>query len=189
MARVMEKNPILFITGNKDKFAEAQALFGLPFQQVNIDIPEIQSLDAHEIIRHKLLVAEEHATGNYIVEDTSLYFDCLGGKLPGPLVKWFEKALGISGLADITKSMGNTEATAVTLIGYTQGNGTMHFFEGSLRGIIVPPRGIKDFGWGPIFQPDRHTKTFGEMDRDEKHAISMRGIAFCQLHKFLSTAT
>ena len=59
--------------------------------------------------------------------------------------------------------------------------------EGILTGEIVAARGDKDFGWGPIFQPEGNKKTFGEMERDEKHAISMRGIAARKLKDFLQS--
>jgi len=81
--------------------------------------------------------------------------------------------------------MGEDKARAIVLIGYIDNTGVVKFFEGSLEGKIVPARGDKDFGWGPIFQPLGHDKTFGEMDRDEKHTISMRGIAARKLNEFL----
>ena len=43
-----------FITGNKNKLKEVQAV--LPdVEQLDIDLPEIQEIDAHEIIKNKLL--------------------------------------------------------------------------------------------------------------------------------------
>ncbi|MCB1384930.1 MAG: hypothetical protein KDJ80_03225, partial [Nitratireductor sp.] len=32
-----------------------------------------------------------------------------------------------------------------------------------------PPRGDKGFGYDPVFQPDGHAVTFGEMAASEKH--------------------
>lgn len=176
---------IKFITGNKDKFEEVKSMLGLPLAQLDLDLPEIQEIDAQEIVKQKLLAAEEHSTGEYIVEDTSLYLDCLGGKLPGPLIKWFIKAIGNEGIVEMTQKFGNDGVEARTIIGYAKKNGEMNFFEGSLRGRIVSARGNKDFGWGPIFQPDGYDKTFGEMERDEKHNISMRSIALRKFKEYL----
>ena len=142
-------------------------------------------MDAREIVRHKLLAAEAHASGEYMVEDTSLHLQSLGNALPGPFIKYFEKAVGIEGIALLAERLGNAEAIAKTVIGYAGPTGTLHFFEGTLQGHIVPPRGTNDFGWGPIFVPKGHEKTFGEMTRDEKHAISMRGMAAKKLREFL----
>ncbi len=57
--------------------------------------------------------------------------------------------------------------------------GAVQFFEGTVDGHLVwPPRGTKGFGYDPIFVPDGHTQTFGEMDPAQKHAISHRANAF-----------
>lgn len=181
----MAQEPLYFITGNKDKYTEVQSLLGLPLVQMDIELPEIQSLDAKEVVRQKLRAAEEHQKGAYIVEDTSLYLECLENTLPGPFVKWFEKAIGIDGIATLTEKLGNNNAEARTCIGYAKNNGEMHFFEGILHGTIVPRRGEKDFGWGPIFVPDGHEKTFGEMEWEEKHLVSMRSVAVQHLRAFL----
>lgn len=59
--------------------------------------------------------------------------------------------------------------------GYTES------FEGKVYGRIVPPAGDKGFGYDPIFIADGYDVTFGEMDPEEKHAISHRANAFKQL--------
>jgi XTP/dITP diphosphohydrolase len=49
-------------------------------------------------------------------------------------------------------------------------------FEGRVDGeLVFPPRGTKGFGYDPIFLPDRHAKTFGEMMSAEKHAMPADG--------------
>lgn len=54
--------------------------------------------------------------------------------------------------------------------------------EGIVTGTLTfPPRGSKGFGYDPIFIPDGHTLTFGEMAPAAKHAISHRARAFAQL--------
>ncbi|MEE9388190.1 MAG: RdgB/HAM1 family non-canonical purine NTP pyrophosphatase [Paracoccaceae bacterium] len=55
-------------------------------------------------------------------------------------------------------------------------------FEGLVSGRLVwPMRGNLGFGFDPIFIPDGKDQTFGEMDPDEKHAISHRADAFEKL--------
>ncbi|HPL93203.1 MAG TPA: RdgB/HAM1 family non-canonical purine NTP pyrophosphatase [bacterium] len=172
-----------FITGNKHKFAEVQAI--LPqVEQLDIDLPEIQEIDAKEIIKSKLLEALKHQSGELIVEDTSLYFDALNG-LPGPLIKWFMKTLGNQGLADLAAKFGNNRAQAKTIIGYARSAEEIYFFEGVVTGRIVPPSGNSDFGWDPIFLPDAYDKTFAELSAEEKNQISMRRMAVNQLKEFL----
>jgi len=40
---------------------------------------------------------------------------------------------------------------------------------------VWPPRGEKGFGYDPMFLPDGHTRTFGEMPSEEKHGLPPRG--------------
>jgi len=177
---------LYFITGNKNKFSEAKAILS-EVEHLEMDLPEIQSADAHEIIRAKLKEALHHHDGEFLIEDTSLYFDCLNG-LPGPLIKWFLEALGNEGLAKITEKLGQTGAEAKTIIGYAKNHDELFFFEGAVRGQIVAPRGETIFGWDPIFLPDGYDKTFAEMSRDEKNKISMRRMALNKLKEFLESA-
>ena len=45
-------------------------------------------------------------------------------------------------------------------------------FEGVIDGTIVwPPRGDAGFGYDPIFLPDGHSRTFGELTSEEKHGL------------------
>jgi XTP/dITP diphosphohydrolase len=54
-------------------------------------------------------------------------------------------------------------------------------FEGKVYGHLVwPPRGSMGFGYDPMFVPEGHTLTFGEMEPEAKHAISHRARAFRQ---------
>ena len=60
-----------------------------------------------------------------------------------------------------------------------QPDGGVQLFEGKVFGQIVwPPRGTKGFGYDPIFVPDGFNESFGEMEPDQKHAISHRARAF-----------
>ncbi len=172
---------LYFITGNKGKYEEVKSILG-NVEQLEMDLPEIQSIDAHEIIRVKLLEAKKHGKGEYIVEDTSLYMDCLNG-LPGPLIKWFLKTMGNDGLYKIADKMNDYRAEARTIVGYSSGN-EIKFFEGSLKGKITEPKGT-GFGWDPIFRPDGFEKTFGEMTKEEKNRISMRRLALNKLKEFI----
>src|SRR3990167_9629438 len=135
---------IYLITGNKGKFAEVQSILG-DVEALDIDLPEIQSLDAHEIIKAKLKEAQKHQTGEFIVEDNSLYLEGLNG-LPGPLIKWFMKTVGNEGLYKMAEAFGNFNAEAKVIIGYSNSAGEISFYEGNTKGTIVSPRGSAGFG-------------------------------------------
>ena len=55
-------------------------------------------------------------------------------------------------------------------------------FEGVVAGQVVwPMRGDQGHGYDPMFQPDGHDITCGEMDRWKKNEISHRADAFAKL--------
>ena len=181
---------VYFITNNLNKFSEVQQI--IPgISQLKIELDEIQELDAKRIIEHKLLEAKKKkseisktsgAGGAIIVEDTSLYLECLNG-LPGPLIKWFLQTIGNEGLYNLTVKLKNNRAEARTLIGYYN-RGKIKYFQGILKGKIVSPR-HSDFGWDAIFMPDGFDEVMGEMTKEEKNEISMRGQAVQKLKDYL----
>ncbi len=172
---------LYFLTGNEDKLREAKLIFP-EIEGLNIDLLEIQSMNTQEIIKHKLEEARKKHDGNFIVEDTSLYIECLND-LPGPLIKWFMKTLGYKGIYNIVKNFDNKKAIAKCIIGFSRAS-KVEYFEGAVHGKIVEPEGT-GFGWDPIFQPENHDKTFGQMTAEEKNRISMRKLAFEKLKEYL----
>jgi XTP/dITP diphosphohydrolase len=55
-------------------------------------------------------------------------------------------------------------------------DGHVEEFEGRVDGTLVwPPRGTKGFGYDPMFLPDGHALTFGEMGSQEKHGLPPKG--------------
>ncbi|MCJ2138315.1 RdgB/HAM1 family non-canonical purine NTP pyrophosphatase [Methylobacterium sp. J-026] len=50
-------------------------------------------------------------------------------------------------------------------------DGHTELFEGRVFGDLVAPRGSAGFGYDPIFRPDGHDRTFGEMSAAEKHGV------------------
>ena len=59
-------------------------------------------------------------------------------------------------------------------------------FEGECRGNInYAPVGDMGFGYDPLFVPDGETRTFAQMELEEKKAISHRGNAIRSLKKAL----
>jgi len=42
--------------------------------------------------------------------------------------------------------------------------------------LVWPPRGTAGFGYDPMFLPDGHARTFGEMTSIEKHGLSPLGL-------------
>jgi inosine triphosphate pyrophosphatase len=183
----MPPRALYFVTGSAGKFREMSA-FIPELEQLKLDLDEIQSLDPQTVIEHKLHQAAQQHTGGgqFIVEDTSLCLDALGG-LPGTLIKWFQQAIGLAGLGELAAKYPDQSATARTVIGYRDGAGESHFFTGEIRGRIVPPRHAGGFGWDDIFIPEGYDHTFSELGPEKKGEMSMRRRAAEQLKTFLST--
>jgi XTP/dITP diphosphohydrolase len=54
--------------------------------------------------------------------------------------------------------------------------------QGEVHGTLTfPPRGDRGFGYDPIFIPNGHDQTFGEMEPAAKDAMSHRAVAFEKL--------
>lgn len=177
---------LYFVTGNTHKFQEFQSiLWAENIEQLTIDLDETQEIDSYKIIRHKLQEALKYHPGPLVIEDTSLYFDCLGGHLPWPLIKRFLYEMTNKGLYELAKKYNNFGVRASVLIGYAKNKDEIEFFEGSINGTIVEPIHATEFGRDPIFQPQGYDKPYGAMEREEKNQISMRRIALDKLKAFL----
>ena len=61
-------------------------------------------------------------------------------------------------------------------------DGHTETFLGRIDGTVAwPPRGNRGFGYDPMFVPLGNSQSFGEMEPDEKHALSHRARAFAQV--------
>ncbi|XP_018330572.1 inosine triphosphate pyrophosphatase [Agrilus planipennis] len=170
--------PITFVTGNSKKLEEVVAILGNTFPRQIVaqkaDLPELQG-EIEEICTKKCQEAFRQIKGPVLVEDTCLCFNALKG-LPGPYIKWFLDKLGPEGLYRMLGNFENKGAEAVCTFAYHPGNpdDQVLLFQGKTEGEIVQPRGPRDFGWDPCFQPLGYKETFAEMPKSEKNKISHR---------------
>lgn len=78
-------------------------------------------------------------------------------------------------------------ARFVCALALAEPGGAIDVFEGEARGrIVFPARGLQGFGYDPIFEPEGHTRTFGEMSHEEKLPLTHRARAFEKLLAALS---
>lgn len=190
VAAMTTKPRITFVTGNAKKLEEVKLYLArggdLPFDLVNqkVDLPELQG-EPEEISAEKCKLAAEQVGGPVIVEDTSLCFNALNG-LPGPYIKWFLEKTGHTGLNNLLAAYEDKSAYAQTIFAFAAGPGSaIELFDGRRAGKIVPARGPSDFGWDPVFQPDCSEKTYAEMEKAEKTAISHRTMSLQKLQAWL----
>lgn len=177
---------IIFGTTNKGKLKEAKIILKINVKGVNLDIDEIQSPDPSRVAAQKAKDYWKELKKPLFVEDLSLSFKAFNN-LPGVYIKDFLENLGNEGLAKIIPQGASREATATTTLAYYNGEGKPRLFTGKVKGTIAKnPKGDKGFGWDPVFIPKGSTKTFAEMNLEEKNKYSMRAKALLKLHKWLS---
>jgi XTP/dITP diphosphohydrolase len=74
------------------------------------------------------------------------------------------------------KSAGQRRGHFVSALCVAWPDGHAEEFEATVDGTIVwPPRGTQGFGYDPLFKPDGHDRTFGEMPAEEKHGLPPHG--------------
>ncbi|KAM4721471.1 inosine triphosphate pyrophosphatase [Rhinophrynus dorsalis] len=177
MATLAGRN-IVFVTGNAKKLEEVIQILGdkFPCKLVakKIDLPEYQG-EPDEISIQKCREAAKQIQGPVIVEDTCLCFNALGG-LPGPYIKWFLEKLRPEGLHQMLAGFEDKSAYALCTFAFCTGNtdDQVLLFRGKTLGKIVSPRGPRDFGWDPCFQPDGFEQTYAELPKEVKNSISHR---------------
>lgn len=184
----MNLEELVFVTSNEGKRREAEAVLGLVLKHRGLDLVEPQSLDLHEVVRSKASAAFDEIQAPVLVEDTGLELLGLAG-FPGPLIRWLLVSVGADGICRIAHAFGDVRAVARCVACATDGSETI-IGDGAVLGTIArEPRGAGGFGWDVAFIPDDGDgRTYGEMDDDEKNAISHRRKAFIALRDALATS-
>jgi XTP/dITP diphosphohydrolase len=193
----MHLTELIFATNNEHKVKEIKSVVGdnllvisLAEAGIDIDIPEPHdTLEANA--SEKSSVIHSLTKKNCFSEDTGLEVHSLNG---APGVKSARYAgdgrdfqSNINLLLQNLSGKKNRTAQFRTVISLIW-NDNEYFFEGVCKGnIIVTQRGSEGFGYDPIFIPDGSTKTFAEMNMEEKNQYSHRKKATTQLIHFLTT--
>ena len=83
------------------------------------------------------------------------------------------------------RGAGDRSATFTTVVAYADRRG-LRYFEGTCAGRILRiQRGTGGFGYDALFCADGHCRSFAELTRDEKNAISHRGKALRAFRTYL----
>ena len=177
---------LTFITGNQNKADFLAKHLGIPVDHHKLDLDEIQSLDPHEVVEHKVRQAYDLLHAPVLVEDAGLRFAAMG-KLPGTFVKWFIEEIGYDGLLRLANSLPDQTAVGRVCYGLYDGK-ELHFFDGEMRGRIAKEArdGGMGFGFDPIFINDGFDRTRAEMTEEEYARTSYRTPAIEKLRDFLT---
>lgn len=179
--------PFALVTGNPDKLRETARVLGFRPEHVDLDLPELQSLDILEVLEAKGESAWRRLGRALVVEETGFYLDALAG-FPGPLVKWLLAAIGPLGIARLGAALGDRGAVARCALLFRDGERTV-IGAGETRGTLAPaPSGEGGFGWDPVFVPEGHDATYAELPDETKDEIGHRGRAWRDLLARLEAA-
>lgn len=194
--KIARGSRLLVATGNKGKLTEFQALLA-PFGVEILGLKDFGLGEPEETERsfagNALVKARAGAKGSRLVtlaDDSGLAVAALGGAPGIYTADWAEGARGRDFGRAMFKTWGLLEAMGpgpfraafCCTLAVAEPDGGEFVVEGRAEGQIVwPMRGALGHGYDPIFQPDGHDRTFGEMADAEKNLISHRADAFRKL--------
>jgi len=182
---------LVIATHNPGKLREMRELLSLygveavSAGELGLPEPEETGATFAENARIKAVAAADAAKLPAFADDSGLVVDALGG-VPG-----IHSARWAGPDKNFTRAMENIDSMLRDHGATTPARRTAHFvsalcvawpdghveeFEATVEGTLVwPPRGDAGFGYDPMFLPDGHARTFGEMSADEKHGLPPRG--------------
>ena len=189
---------LVIATHNAGKLREIRELlapFGIDcIGAAELDLPEPEEIGNNFVDNAELKArASADLTGlPALADDSGLAVDALHGRPGIHSARWAEDE---AGNRDFGKAMervwseveaagpeAGRDAHFVCALSLAWPDGTIESFEGKVHGTLVwPPRGSNGFGYDAMFVANGDTRTFGEIDPAEKHAVSHRAAAFAKL--------
>lgn len=203
--RKLDTKTIVVASHNAGKIREINDLIGpLGFSarsaaELGLAEPEETGTTFEENAAIKALAAATVCNLPALSDDSGIVVDALDGAPGVYTANWAETA---DGTRDFAMAMQKVEtalaekgavtpdartARFVSVLCLAWPDGHTEHFRGEVEGQLVwPPRGDSGFGYDPVFLPDGHDRTFGEMTAEEKHgwkpgddfALSHRARAF-----------
>jgi XTP/dITP diphosphohydrolase len=194
--------PLVVASHNPGKVREIVDLLG-PYgfaikSAAELGLPEPEetghTFEANAVLKAR--AAAEASGLPSLADDSGLAVEALGGDPGIYSARWAGPAKDFAGAMRLieekvqdTGASGPAERRAhfISVLALALPDGSVQAFEGRVDGTLVwPPRGDRGFGYDPIFLPDGHDRTFGEMSAEEKHgwrpgqgeALSHRARAF-----------
>jgi XTP/dITP diphosphohydrolase len=183
---------VVIATHNPGKLVEMRELLAphgvevVSAAELNLPEPEETGKTFLENAHIKAAAAAKAAQLPALADDSGLTVDALGGEPGIYSARWagpdkdfsramrvIDEKLKLAGATDASKR----RAAFVAALSVVWPDGHEEVVEGRVEGTLVwPPRGTKGFGYDPMFLPDGHARTFGEMSSEEKHGLPPRGL-------------
>jgi XTP/dITP diphosphohydrolase len=183
---------LVIATHNPGKLAEMRELLAphgveaVSAGELGLDEPDETGDSFVANARIKAVAAAEAAQLPAFADDSGLVVDALDGA-PGIFsARWagpnkdFNAAM--TRIERLLQERGATQpaqrsAHFVSALCVAWPDGHLEEVEARADGTLVwPPRGTAGFGYDPMFLPDGHSRTFGEMTSIEKHGLPPLGL-------------
>jgi XTP/dITP diphosphohydrolase len=153
---------------------------------LGLEEPEETGASFRENARLKAEAAARAAGLPAFADDSGLAVDALGGAPGIRSARWAGPTRDFRAAMDrLNHQLRSRGAVApqdrrahfISALCVAWPDGHLEEFEGRVDGTLVwPPRGDKGFGYDPMFLPDGHAVTFGEMMSAEKHRLPPTGL-------------
>jgi XTP/dITP diphosphohydrolase len=169
---------IYFVTSNKGKYAEAQAIFG-NLEQRDIGYTEIQADTLEEVALYGMKEVASRLNEPVMLEDAGLFVQALEG-FPGVYSAYVQKTIGNAGILRLMEGKADRSAYFKSVVAYAEPGMQTKLFSGEVHGQIgYEARGDGGFGYDPIFYVG--DMSLAEMALERKNQISHRAKSMCAL--------
>jgi XTP/dITP diphosphohydrolase len=183
---------LVIATHNPGKLAEMRELLAphgveaVSAGELNLAEPEETGTTFQANARIKAIAAANAAGLPAFADDSGLAVDALDGQPSIHSARWAgpakDFAAAMARIERLLQERGAREAAQraahfVSALCVAWPDGHLEEVEARVNGTLVwPPRGTAGFGYDPMFLPDGHTRTFGEMTSIEKHGLPPLGL-------------
>lgn len=178
---------ICLITSNVHKYNEILELakiYDVEIERCGEFKIEFQEDSLEKIVVKSAMLAYIYYSRPIIVEDAGLFIEELNG-FPGPYSSYVYRTIGIQGVLKLMENIENRSACFKSAAVFVDSN-TVFIATGEVCGVISEkPRGDRGFGFDPIFIPSGESRTFAEMDIEEKNRYSHRAGALRKIFEFI----
>jgi XTP/dITP diphosphohydrolase len=182
---------IVIATHNPGKLREMRELLApygieaVSAGELGLGEPEETGASFRDNARIKAQAAAQATGLPAFADDSGLAVDALGGEPGIHSARWagddknFARAMETieSKLRELrAERPEQRKARFVSALCVAWPDGHLEEFEATVEGTLVwPPRGTAGFGYDPMFLPEGHDRTFGDMTADEKHGLPPKG--------------
>lgn len=190
MTRRLDGRRLVIASHNAGKVREIAELlepFGMEgVAASSLGLPEPEETGTTFLANAELKARAANAAGlPALADDSGLAVAALGGAPGIYSARWAGPDRDFAhAMVKVHDRLGDRprDAAFIAALALAWPDGHVECFEGRVEGRLVwPPRGERGFGYDPIFVPDGHGETFGEMDAEAKSRISHRARAFAKL--------